>query len=799
MPCAFKLFAEIPQRNMLTWNAMILGCNKNSMYEYSWKFFCLVHNVGAVMDEFTYSGVISACGCLGNATGGLQVFGLVWKNGFFSSGFVRAGMVDLFAKCGRVEDSLRVLYDYNCEDVVCWSAVMSGAVKNQSYWVALDVFSQMCRYGSLSPTYFTFSSVLSACAAVGELDLGKCIHGRIIKSGDGDDVCVGTAIVDMYAESGAMVDALKQFKLMTMRNVVSWTVIVSGFVNQGDIASAFSALNEMKRNGEEIRKSTFSCVLSGCGNLDMFEEALQIHCWTFKAGIYQDPAVKASLIRTYSKVGAVNLSEQVFIDTQDLKQVGLWANMISAFVKSGNYEKAVFLFQKMLEMGITPDMYIVSSILSMEYNLNLGRQVHGYTLKLGLLSEHCVSILLFTMYSRFGNVEDSLKAFEKLERKDNISSISMIIACAANGYPDKAIQLFREMGIRESLPDERLLAVVLNSCTALHSLKLGREIHGHALQRRFGEQFIIDSALIRMYSKCGDLSSARIVFDRMPIKDDKTWCSLISGVSRSGNFEEALHLFRSFLLSDATADACTISSTFGALTYSIKLDIGPQLHAYAIKMGIEAEPSVGSSLIMMYSKSGSIDECDKVFRQIINPDLVCWTTMIASYGNNGKGSEALQLFDHMKKSGITPDAVTFVGVLSACSNSGLVDEGYFHLSSMIRDYKIKPNQKHYACMVNLLGRAGRLEEAKTFIDSMHLKPSILVWETFIASCKEYGNHELGKVAAEKVMELQPSDVGSYVSVSNMYAEAGLWDHVMKIREAVWETGVGRKEVGLSYA
>lgn len=543
MPCAFKLFDEIPQRNMVTRNLMIMGCNKNSLYESSWRFFCQIHNVGAVMDEFIYGGVLSACGSLGDAASGSQVYGLVWKNGFFSSGYVRSGMIDLFAKCGMIEDSLRVLHDYNCENVVCWNSVVSGAVKNKNNWVALDVFSQMCRYGSLAPTCFTFSSVLSACAAVEDPDLGKCVHGRVIKSGDGDDVFVGTAIVDLYAKSGAMVDALNQFKLMTMRNVVSWTVIISGFVNKGDTASALYVLKEMKRNGEKMNNSTVSYVLSGCANSDMFEEALQIHCWTFKAGFYQDPVVQASLISTYSKVGAVNLSEQVFVETWDMEQVDVWANMISAFVQSGNNEKATLLFQKMLEKGITLDMYTVSSILRMKDNMTLGRQVHGYTLKLGLLSEHSVSNSILIMYSKCGNLEDSIKVFKQLERKDNISYACMITAFAGNGYAGKAIQLFREMGVREFLPDERVLAVVLNSCSALRSLKLGREIHGYALSHGFRELSIVDSALVHMYTRCGDLRLARAIFDRMPIKDEVSWSSLISGFSRSGNFEEALHLF----------------------------------------------------------------------------------------------------------------------------------------------------------------------------------------------------------------------------------------------------------------
>nr|AYM00496.1 pentatricopeptide repeat protein [Salvia miltiorrhiza] len=800
MDYAFKLFEEIPLRNLITWNLMILGCNKNFLYDYSWRIFCQIHNVGADMDEFTYGSVLSACGSLANAATGLQVYGLVWKNGFVSNGYVRAGMIDLFAKCGNVDDSLRVLHDVNnCENVVCWNSVVSGAVKNKDYWVALEVFTQMCRCGNLSPNSFTFSSVLIACAAVEGMELGKCIQGHVIKSGAGGDVFLGNAIVDLYAKFGAMFDAVKQFKLMKMRNVVSWTLIISGFAKNGDSISAFSVFDEMRKSGEEINNFTVSSVLSACANPSMFEEALQIHCWTFKVGLYIDPVVKSSLINTYSKVGAVNLSEKVFVETGEMKQVGVWTNMISAFVHCGIYEKAIIFFQEMLRKGINPDMFTVSSILSRIDSLSLGRQVHSYTVKLGMVSEGHVGSSILTMYSKCGNLEDSLKAFEQLGRKDNVSCTSMIVGFAENGCPDKAIQLFQEVGFKESIPDDRILAAVLNSCSALRSLKLGREVHGFALQCRSGEQqAVVDSALVNMYSKCGDLGSARIVFDKMCIKDQASWSSLISGFSRSGQVEETLELFHSLLLSNVNADALIVSLVLEALGVSSELDLGEQLHGYTIKVGFEADASVGSSLVMMYSKSGSISVCHKVFQQITDPDLVCWTTMIASYANNGKGSEALELFERMKRSGIEPDAVTFVGVLSACSHAGLVEEGYFYLHSMIRDYGIKPSQKHCACMVDLLGRAGRLEEAKRFIDSMPTKPAILVWETLLAACKLHGDHELGKVAAEKILESQPSDVGAYISVSNMYAEAGEWDHALKIREAMEETGVRRKEAGWSY-
>lgn len=796
MDYAFKLFDEIPMWNVVAWNLIILGSNKNFLYEDSWRVFCQMHNVGVGMDEFTYSSILSACAALEHVARAAQVHGLVTKNGFFLNDYVRAAMINLFAMCGKVGDALMVLYDVHCDNVVCWNAVVSGAVKNKENQVALDVFTQMCRRTSLMPNASTLMSALTACAAAEELELGQSVHGRVIKIGADEDVFLGSAILNVYAKCGVMFDAIKQFKLMPIRNVVSWTTVISGFVQKGDSGSAFQVLKEMQRMGEEINSFTASSVLSACDAPDMFEEASQIHCWGLKIGLYSDPAVKASLINTYSKVGSVNLSEIVFAETQDLQEVSVYTNMISAFAQSRNYEKTIILLREMIRKGIRHDKYGISSILSIMESLTLGRQVHGYALKLGLVAEVSVGCSILIMYSKCGNLEESLKAFEHIEKKDSAAWTSMIAGLVENGCPDKAIKLFKKMGLDESIRDEKSLAAVLNACSSLPSLKLGREIHAFALQCGFGEGSFISDALMNMYSKCGDLSSSKSVFLTMPFKDEVSWSTLILGFCQTGHIEDALRLLHHYRLCSVSVDSFTISSILGALSTSSNSNIGTQLHTYTIKAGSESDSSIGSSLILMYSKCGNIDDCDKVFERIKVPDLVCWTTMITSYAHHGKGHEALQLFERMKRSKIKPDAVTFSGVLSACSHTGLIEEGYFHLNSMMREYGIEPGPKHYACMVSLFGRAGRLKEAERFISSMPIKPDIFVWETLLACCKMHGNHELGKVAAEKIMELGPCDAATYVSVSNLYAEAREWDRALEIRASVEGSGA-RKDVGWS--
>ncbi|PSR95808.1 Pentatricopeptide repeat-containing protein [Actinidia chinensis var. chinensis] len=792
---ALKLFDKIPHPNIVSWNVMITGFNQNSLFEDSWRAFCRMRSFGFEPNEFTYGSVLSACSALQFPFCGKLVYSLVVKNGFFSNGYVRSGMIDLFAKYCCFEDALRVFYDVSCENVVCWNAIISGAVKNGENWVALNLFRQMCgRF--LLPNSFTFPSILTACAALEELDLGKGVQGWVIKRGARGDVFVGTAIVDMYAKCGEMDEAVKEFFRMPVFNVVSWTAMISGFVQNDDFISVLQFFKEMIKLREVINNYTVTSVLTACADPAMVKEAIQIQCWIFKTGFYSDSAVKASLMNMYSKIGEIDLSEMVFKETEDFQDVGIWAVMISAFAQNRNSEKAIDMFQRMLQEGLKPNKFCSSSVLSIVDSLDFSRQIHCYTLKVGLAFDVSVGNSLSTMYSKCGRLVESYEVFQQIVEKDNVSCASMISGFAEHGHTDQAFQLFRDMLFEETVPDDMTLTAVLAACSAIRSLNSGKEVHAYAFRGGIVKKVLVCGALVNMYSKCGALDTARRVFDMMPVKDKVSCSSLVSGYAQNECIEEAVRLFLEMQMADLEVDSFTLSSILGAVSQLNGPGIGTQLHAHVIKTSLESEVSVGSSLLRMYSKCGSIDDCRKAFLQIKKPDLISWTAMISSYAQHGKGAEALRLYELMRESGTEPDSVTFVGVLSACSHSGLIEEGYFHLKSMVKDYGIEPGYRHYACMVDLLGRSGRLKEAERFIKNMPIKPDSLVWGTLLAACKMHGDIELGRLAAQKVLEFEPYDVGAYVSLSNMCADVGQWEEVLKIRHVMDGTGA-RKDPGWS--
>lgn len=795
MDNAAKVLEEMPNPNSVSWNLMISNSNKALLYQDSWRIFCRMHMLGFEMNMFTYGGVLSACGALTSTLWGEQVYGLVMKNGFFSDGYIRCGMIELFSKSRRFHDALRVFYDYLCDEVVCWNAIISGAVKNMEYWVALDIFSRM--WGEfLKPNAFTIPSVLSACVSLLELQFGKLVHGAAIKCGLVTDVFVGTSIVDMYAKCGFMDEAFGELMQMPVSNVVSWTAMLNGFVQNGDPISAFQIFGEMRNKGVEINNYTVTCVLTACANPTMAKEAIQIHSWIYKTGFYQDSVVHTSLINTYSKIGEVASSELVFAEAENLEHLSLWSNMISVFAQSNNSDKSINLFRRIFQEDLKPDKFCCSSVLGVVDCLDLGRQIHSYTLKSGLISNVNVSSSLFTMYSKCGSIEESYIIFELIEDKDNVAWASMIAGLVEHGFSCRAIELFREMSVEEIIPDEMTLTAILNACSSLQTLKSGKEIHGFILRHSVNELSIANGAIVNMYTKCDDLVSAKSFFDRIPLKDKFSCSSMITGFAQRGYVEDTLQLFKQMLMNDLDSSSFTISSVLGVIALSNRYGIGIQVHAHCIKMGSQSEAVTGSSLVMMYSKFGSIDDCCKAFEEILAPDLVSWTAMIVSYAQNGKGGDALQVYELMRNSGIKPDSVTFVGVLSACSRAGLVEEGYFFLNSMMKDYGIEPGYRHYACMVDLLSRSGRLTEAERFISEMPIKPDALIWGSLLAACKLHDEVELGKLAAKRIIELEPSEVGAYVSLSNIWASVGQWDEVLKTRGSMRGTGIS-KEPGWS--
>ncbi|KAI3513394.1 hypothetical protein L1887_20725 [Cichorium endivia] len=475
---ALKVFDAIPHPDINSWNLIITCHNRNFRYADSWGTFCRMHALGFHPNEFTYGSALSACIASNFVNRGKLLYSLSIKDGYSLDGYIRSGMIDLFLKSCNFNDALRVFYDESCGNVVCWNAIISGAIKHNEDHLGINLFQQMCR-GLPSPNKFTFPSVFSACAKSQKLDLGKGVHGLVIKYGDGGDVFVATAIIDFYSKCGLVDEALKKFSRISIRNVVSWTAIITGFVQKGEFQSVLELFKEMITLKEEINNYTVTSVLSACDNPVLF----QIHCWICKTGFYSDPTVKNSLINLYSRTGSIESSEQIFVDSKDLMNSSTWAAMITCFSQNGRLEKSVGLFKRMLQEGLKPDKSCIPSVLSITNRLQFGKQIHCYTVKTGICNNPLVGCSLFTMYSKCDVLNESYAVFCEIPEKDEVSWASMIAGFTEHGFPYQAIKLFQEMLVDHVISDEKTLTPVLAACSSLQSLKSGKEIHGYFFRR----------------------------------------------------------------------------------------------------------------------------------------------------------------------------------------------------------------------------------------------------------------------------------------------------------------------------
>ncbi|OVA20608.1 Pentatricopeptide repeat [Macleaya cordata] len=356
----------------------------------------------------------------------------------------------------------------------------------------------------------------------------------------------------------------------------------------------------------------------------------------------------------------------------------------------------------------------------------------------------------------------------------------MIRAYATENQFHRSLNLYSKMLDTELTPDKYAFPFALKSCAGLSDLWTGKQIHLHLIRYGCSVDLFVDAALVDMYAKCGEVETARLVFDKMTVRDLVSWTSMISGYAHNGYNSETLEFFDLMQNSDVKPNRVSILSVLLACGNLGMLRKGEWFHNYVIQTGFQSDILVATSIIDMYTKCGSLDSAHYLFDQTMGKDVVCWSAMIASYGIHGHGRKAIDLFDRLVDEGVRPNHVTFTCILSACSHSGLLEEGkkYFDL---MKEYEVVQELKHYACMVDLLARAGKLSEAEKLIERMPVKQDSSIWGSLLGACRIYGNLDLAEKVADRIFQLDPTHAGYHVLLSNIYAAKSRWSEVERVR------------------
>ncbi|PNT75831.1 pentatricopeptide repeat-containing protein At4g21065-like [Brachypodium distachyon] len=431
-------------------------------------------------------------------------------------------------------------------------------------------------------------------------------------------------------------------------------------------------------------------------------------------------------------------------------------------------------------------------------SLGTGRQLHGRLLVSGLGPDTVLATKLVDLYAACGLVGHARRLFDGMPKRNVFLWNVLIRAYARDGPHEVAIQLYRGMVDYGVEPDNFTYPLALKACAALLDLETGREVHERVLGTHWGEDMFVCAGLVDMYAKCGCVDDARAVFDRIRVRDSVVWNSMIAAYGQNGRPMEALSLCRDMAANGVGPTIATLVSTISAAADAAALPRGRELHGFGWRRGFDRQDKLKTSLVDMYAKSGWVQVARVLFEQLMKRELVSWNAMICGYGMHGHFDEALKLFNKMRvEAQVTPDNITFVGVLSACNHGGMVKEAKEFFGLMVDVYSIKPTVQHFTCLVDVLGHAGRFEEAYDLIKGMPMQPDSGIWGALLNGCKIHKNVELGELALQKLIELEPEDAGNYVLLSNIYAQSGKWEKAARVRKLMTNRGL-KKIIGCSW-
>ncbi|CAM6097174.1 unnamed protein product [Calypogeia fissa] len=467
---------------------------------------------------------------------------------------------------------------------------------------------------------------------------------------------------------------------------------------------------------------------------------------------------------------------------------------------AGNASEALASLKDRLQQGITVDWNMYADVLrrcSKDKDLQTAKQVHDCIIESGMDKNAYVANNLLDVYIKCGRLLQARRVFDQFEKKTVATWNMMIVGYAKRGHAESAVELFNRMRREGPRPNEVTYLSILKACSSPSALKWGKEVHGCITHTGFESDVRVGTALLQMYAKCGSITEARQVFDNLANRNIFTWNILIGAYADRGSTVEAYRLFLQMRREGFEPDAITYMSILNASASAGELEWVKEVHGHASKARLDLDLGVGNALVHIYAKSGSIEDARLVFDRLAKRDVVTWTAMIGGLAQHGRGHEALELFKTMKADRVKPNEATFVAVLSACCHAGLLDDGRRLFLAMTQDYGIEPTVVHYTCMVDLLGRAGHLEEAKRFISDIPVEPDTVIWTAFLGACRTYGNVELGELAAEELFKLDPNDASTYVLLSNIYAAARKWENVSWVRAMMDKRGV-RKKAGRSW-
>eukprot|EP00250_Pteridium_aquilinum_P011427 c20062_g1_i1 orf=121-2349(+) len=619
---------------------------------------------------------------------------------------------------------------------------------------AFRLFASMQR-DNVAPTKFIFASILSACCTPDSIIQGRLIHCFIACQACESDVVVGTALVSMYRKCRSLEDAYATFRDLPERNVVCWNVMIALNAELDCASSSLSLLKEMEQHAVIPEKATFLIAFKACACVANVFEAKRLHACVKCSEFASNLMVMTALMKMYGTLDSMSDAQRIFEKMPERDLVS-WNALIAIYAQQSHGEAAIQIFKQMQLERVQPNRVTLLSVLDACASQSagfLGKGIHNYIIGAGYDLDVVLGTSLVNMYGSCVSLEDAWHVLNSMPERNIVSWNAMMAVCVHKGDAHMVLQLFEHVQQDGMFPDNVTFLNVSDACAIVPDLAKGKQIHARLVATDFDLDVILGSSLINMYGACSDLRGARLVFDRMTEHNTITFTNLLS-----------------------------VCADLGALAE------GKWLHAFILEKEVEMDVIINTALVNMYGKCGMLDIAWNIFLNMPERNTMSWNAMIAAYTQQGQGKRAIEVFDVMRQSGIIPDETTFVSVFCACSHTGLVYEGCCFFLLMLRVYGIGPIVDHYNCLLDMLGRAGRLDEAEIIIKNMPLWPTRVSWSTLLGACQNQVDVERGAMVANHIFGLNPKNSTVYVTLANMYAAAGPEDDAASVLCSITEKG-----------
>ncbi|XP_077234663.1 pentatricopeptide repeat (PPR-like) superfamily protein [Tasmannia lanceolata] len=675
---------------------------------------------GAKVKPKTYISLLQSCIDSDSIDDGRKLHALIGSV-YNSNPFVETKLVSMYAKCGSLKEAHNVFVKMRERNLFTWSAMIGGYAREQRWEEIIELFFQMMVQGMM-PDEFLLPKILQACANSGHIDTGELIHSFAIRSGMQMLVHVSNSLLAMYAKCRKLHSAERVFSTMNLRDRVTWNAMISGYCHCGKNEEALKLFNQMQVEGIELGLVTWNILIDSYNQSGKCDLARELMKKMEKSGIAPD--------------------------------VFTWTTMISGFAQNNRTNQALELFREMWLVGFEPNGVTLASAVSTCTSLKSikkGTEIHSITVKIGSASDILVGNSLIDMYAKCGDLEAAQRIFNNILERDVFTWNSMIGGFLQAGYCGKAHDLFAKM-------------------------------HNSGVKRNV----ITWNVMISGYMKNGDEDQAMELFQKMETdgikRNTATWNSLIAGSLQNGNENKSLGIFRQMQSACMRSNSVTVLSVLPACANLLAAHKVKEIHGCVLHGGLDSEVPIANALIDTYAKSGDMVSAQVVFDALSCKDLISWNTLLSGYVLHGHSACALDLFDHMKREGVKPNQITCASMISSYSIAGMVDDGKQLFSNMNKEHQISPGLEHYAAMVDLFGRSGKLREAVDFIEKMPIEPDLAVWAALLTACRVHGNLSLATHAAENLIKLEPGNSIVHRLLLQMYNLGGKSDDALRLKK-----------------